>query len=201
MLLNAYQVFSPSFPKIIYLISGLIGQQQMKVVHSLLLIFMIPPPPHLPFVLHLQSGILRRWVSALEWRDQEGVYRCKRLKISRGGGGDGLGTEACNYGKFRLWRATSGDVWALACVKMWRCMDFKMGCTVLNSLKFAYRGLRETIQERVAIVNVWKNKRNNKKFDCIINEVVVNSTDMQIFKKAFLQMKLMCFFIESSFFR
>ena len=37
-------------------------------------------------------------------------------------------------------------------VNMWRCMDYKKGCTVLDSLKFADQGLRETSQERVAMV-------------------------------------------------
>ena len=38
-------------------------------------------------------------------------------------------------------------------VNMWRCTDYKTGCTVFDSLKFANQGLRETSQERVAIVN------------------------------------------------
>ena len=38
-------------------------------------------------------------------------------------------------------------------VNMWKCTDHKTGCTVLDSLKLADGGLRETIQERVAIVN------------------------------------------------
>ena len=36
---------------------------------------------------------------------------------------------------------------------MWRCTDYMTGCTVLDSLKFADQGLRETSQEIVAIVN------------------------------------------------
>ena len=35
-----------------------------------------------------------------------------------------------------------------------KCSDYKKGCTVLDSLKFAGQGLRETSEERVAIVNV-----------------------------------------------
>ena len=38
-------------------------------------------------------------------------------------------------------------------VNMRRCTDYKTGCSVLDSLKFADQGLRETSQERVAIVN------------------------------------------------
>ena len=33
-------------------------------------------------------------------------------------------------------------------VNMWRCTDYKTGYTVLDSLKFADQGLRETSQER-----------------------------------------------------
>ena len=36
-------------------------------------------------------------------------------------------------------------------VNMQRCTDYKTGCTVLDSLKFADQGLRETSQVRVAI--------------------------------------------------
>ena len=38
-------------------------------------------------------------------------------------------------------------------VNIWRCTDYKTRCTVLDSLKFADKGLRETSHERVAIVN------------------------------------------------
>ena len=38
-------------------------------------------------------------------------------------------------------------------VNMLRCTDYVTGCTVLDSVKFADQGLRETSQERVAIVN------------------------------------------------
>ena len=38
-------------------------------------------------------------------------------------------------------------------VNMWRCTDYKTGCTALDSLKFADQGLRETGRERVAIVD------------------------------------------------
>ena len=38
-------------------------------------------------------------------------------------------------------------------VNMWRCSDHKMGCTVLDSLKFGDQVQGETSQERVAIVN------------------------------------------------
>ena len=38
-------------------------------------------------------------------------------------------------------------------VNMWKCTDYKTGCTVLDSLKLADQGLGETSQKRVAIVN------------------------------------------------
>ena len=38
-------------------------------------------------------------------------------------------------------------------VNMWKCTDYKSDCTVLDCLKFAVQGLRETSQERAAIVN------------------------------------------------
>ena len=38
-------------------------------------------------------------------------------------------------------------------VNMWKFTDYKTGCTVLDSLKFADQRLRETSQERVAVVN------------------------------------------------
>ena len=38
-------------------------------------------------------------------------------------------------------------------VNMWRHTDYKTGCTVLDCLKFAVQGLRETSQERAATVN------------------------------------------------
>ena len=33
-------------------------------------------------------------------------------------------------------------------VNMWKCTDYKTGCTVLGFLKFADQALRETSQER-----------------------------------------------------
>ena len=33
------------------------------------------------------------------------------------------------------------------------CTDYKTGCTVLDSLKFANQGLKKTSQERSAVVN------------------------------------------------
>ena len=38
-------------------------------------------------------------------------------------------------------------------VNMWKCTDYKTGCTVLDSLKFADQGLRETNQKRVSIAS------------------------------------------------
>ena len=78
----------------------------------------------------------------------------KVKEISKGGGGDGVGTEACNL------MGNSGsdgqpvkrsEYWSD--MNMWRCTDYKTGCTVLDSLKFTDQGLRETSQERVAIVS------------------------------------------------
>ena len=75
-------------------------------------------------------------------------------EISRGGGGDGVKREACSLigssGSDRQPLKIS-DYWSD--VNMWRCKDYKMGCTVLDFLKFADQGLRETSQERVATVN------------------------------------------------
>ena len=56
-----------------------------------------------------------------------------------------------------------------------------MGCTVLDSLKFANQELRETSLERVVIVNAWEYERNNKSFGGVISEVVANSTNMSDF--------------------
>ena len=69
-------------------------------------------------------------------------------------------------------------------VNMWRCVDYNTGCTVLDSLKFAHQGLRETSQERVAIVNACEYERNNKSFRGIISEVVVNSTHTADFQES-----------------
>ena len=38
-------------------------------------------------------------------------------------------------------------------VNLWKYTDYKTGYTAIDSLKFADQGLRETSQERVAIVN------------------------------------------------
>ena len=38
-------------------------------------------------------------------------------------------------------------------VNTWKCMDYKTDCTALDSVKFTDQGLRETSQERVAVVN------------------------------------------------
>ena len=38
-------------------------------------------------------------------------------------------------------------------VNMLKCTDYKTGCTVLDSLKFADQGLKETSQESVQIVS------------------------------------------------
>ena len=79
-------------------------------------------------------------------------------------------------------------------VNMWRCMDYKMGCTVLDSLKFADQGLRETSQERVAVVNAWEYERNNKSFCGIISELVANSTDTLDFQESSFAYKVDVFF-------
>ena len=73
-------------------------------------------------------------------------------QISRSGVGDGVETEACslvgNSGSDRQPMKMSA-YWSD--VNMWRCTDYKTGCTVLDSLKCANQGLRETSQERIAI--------------------------------------------------
>ena len=75
--------------------------------------------------------------------------------ISRGGGGDGVETEAYsligNSGSDRQ-PVKMFEYWSD--VNMWKYKHYKTGCTVLDSLKFSDQGLRETGQERVAIVNV-----------------------------------------------
>ena len=69
-------------------------------------------------------------------------------------------------------------------VNMWKCTDYKTGSTVLDSLKFADQGLRETSQERIEIVNAWEYERNNKSFGGIISEVVANSTNKSDFQES-----------------
>ena len=79
----------------------------------------------------------------------------KVREISRDGGGDGVETEACsligNSGSDRQ-QVKMSEYWSD--VNMWKCTDYKTGCAVLGSLKFADQGLRETSHERVAQVNV-----------------------------------------------
>ena len=58
------------------------------------------------------------------------------------------------------------------------------------------QGLRETSQERVAIVNARKYKRNKKSFGGVFSEVVV--IVCRISRKAVLKMKLTCCFIGKS---
>ena len=74
--------------------------------------------------------------------------------MSRCGGGDGVETEACsliaNSGSDRQ-PVKMFEYWSD--VNMQKCMDYKTSCTVLDSLKFANQGLRETSQDRVAKVN------------------------------------------------
>ena len=69
----------------------------------------------------------------------------KVREISRGGGGDGVETEACsligNLGSDRQLVKTS-EFWSD--VNMWKCTDYKTGSTVSDFLKFANQGLRET---------------------------------------------------------
>ena len=78
----------------------------------------------------------------------------KVREISKGGGVDGVETEARslieNSGSDRQ-PVKMSEHWSD--MNMWKCMDYKTGGTVLGSLKFADQGLRETSQERVAIVN------------------------------------------------
>ena len=62
-------------------------------------------------------------------------------KISRGGGGDGTKRQACHF----IGNLSSdgqpvqmSEYWYD--VNMWRCMDYKMGCSVLDPLKFGDQG-------------------------------------------------------------
>ena len=63
-----------------------------------------------------------------------------------------------------------------------QCTDYKKGCRVLDSVKFADQGLRETSQETVATG--------------VLSEVVENSTNTSNLQENTLEMKLMCSFIE-----
>ena len=75
-------------------------------------------------------------------------------EISRGGGGDGVETEACSLiGNSGSDRPPVKMSQHRSDVNMWWCTDQKTGSTVLDSLKFADQGLRQTSQERVAVVN------------------------------------------------
>ena len=68
--------------------------------------------------------------------------------MSRGGGGDGVETEACsligNSGSDRQ-PVKMSEYWSD--VNMWKYTNYKTVCTALDSLKFANQGLRETSQE------------------------------------------------------
>ena len=78
----------------------------------------------------------------------------KVREIGRGGGGDGVETEACSFmGNSASDRqpVKMSEYWSD--VNLWQCTDYKTGCTVLGSLKFADQGLREASLERVALVN------------------------------------------------
>ena len=81
----------------------------------------------------------------------------KVREISKGGGGDGVKTEACSLlGKSGSDRqpVEMSEYWSdWSDVNMWRCTNYKTGCTVLDSLKFADQGLRETNQKRVSIAS------------------------------------------------
>ena len=68
----------------------------------------------------------------------------KVREISRNGRGDGVETEACcligNSGSDRK-PVKISDYWSY--VNIWKCTDYKTGCTVSDSLKCADQGLRE----------------------------------------------------------
>ena len=70
----------------------------------------------------------------------------KVREISRGGGGDGVETKACsligNSGSDRQ-PVKMSEYWND--VNMWKSTDYKTGCTVLDSLKFADQGLIKQI--------------------------------------------------------
>ena len=68
--------------------------------------------------------------------------------MSSGGDGDGVETEACNLignsGSDRQ-PVKMSEYWSD--MNVWKCTDYKTGCAVLDSLKFADQGLGETSQE------------------------------------------------------
>ena len=78
----------------------------------------------------------------------------KVREISRGGGRDGVKTEARSpIGNPGSDRQPVGMSEYRSDVNMWKRTDYKTGCTVLDSLKFADQGLKETSQESVQIVS------------------------------------------------
>ena len=78
-------------------------------------------------------------------------------------------------------------------VNMWKCTDYKTGCTVLGFLKFADQALRETSQERDAKVNACEYERD-KSFGGIISEVVANSTNTSDFQESSFADEIVVFF-------
>ena len=69
-------------------------------------------------------------------RSRRRIQIYKVREISRGGGGDGIKTEACsllgNSGADRQ-PVKMSEYWSD--VNMWKCTDYETGCTVLDSLK------------------------------------------------------------------
>ena len=94
-------------------------------------------------------------MSALERRDREGEYRCRRSE--RQAGVEEEMALKQKHAVLQEIRALTGNLEKMSenwsDVNTWKSTDYKMGCTLLDSLKFADQGLRETSQERVAIVH------------------------------------------------
>ena len=102
--------------------------------------------------------------------------------MSRVGGGDVVETETCSLiGNSGFDKAASEDVLVLDVKNLWRCTDYKMGSTVLNCLKFADQGLRETSQE--SCISQCVRVREKREFSWH-PEVVANSTNTSDFHES-----------------
>ena len=120
-------------------------------------------------------------------------------ELSRGGGGDGIKTEACslieNSGSGRQ-PVKMSKYWSD--VDMWRCTDYKTGCAVLDSEvcrpKTEGDQPRESCSSQCMRVQEkqkefwWQHQRGSSEQYLI----------RWISNKAVLQMKLMCSFIDRS---
>ena len=84
---------------------------------------------------------MRRWVQHWNEEIEQESTDVEGQRDKRGGGGDGIDTEACslieNSGCDRQ-PVKMSEYWSA--VNMWKCTDYKLDCTVLDSLKFADQG-------------------------------------------------------------